>query len=198
MPYRRGLKRIFLALALAAPIAAPAHAGTNFPGVTDYPLPKCAKPGPPPALQSDDGASRRRFNTLINNHASEEDTVTEYNDRLARYNAAQLAYHACINAYLANAQLDLNMIRSKATKPVPNLPALKDYPPPDCGDAVAVPREEGGSSMDSLTQRTGDYNAGMARYNKYIACMNTYMANVQADTNVIQAQVNKALADSNP
>jgi hypothetical protein len=185
-----------VALSLALAIA-PARAGTNFPAVQDYPPPNCAKPGPVPVLQSDNGASRRGFNTLIDNRTSDDDAVTKYNEKLARYNAAQLAYHACINAYIANAQLDLNMIRSKSSKPVPNFPALKDYPPPDCGDPAGVPMVEGGS-MDSLSQRTSNYNAAMARYNKYIACMNAYMANVQADTNVIQARVNSAVTDGNP
>jgi hypothetical protein len=194
MPYR-ALKRIFLALAVAAPVVTPAHAGTNFPAVNDYPPPKCAKPGSAPVLQS--SARGQGFTGLTSDSAPDPDAVAEYNERLARYNAAQLAYHACINAYVANAQLDLNQIRSKAGKPVPNLPALADYPAPDCGDPVGVPGAEGGT-MDTLRQRAIDYNAAMARYNKYIACMNAYMANVQADTNVIQARVNKAIADSNP
>ena len=183
------------ALSLALVIA-PARAGTNFPAVKDYPPPNCVKPGPAPVLPSDDGASQRGFNSLINNRSS-GDAVTEYNGKVARYNAAQFSYHACINAYVANAQLDLNMIRSKAGKPVPNFPALKDYPPPDCGDPVGVPSVAGGT-MDSLSQRTSDYNAAMVRYNKYIACMSAYMANVQADTDVIQASVNKAITDGNP
>jgi hypothetical protein len=195
MPYRRALKRIFLALAVAAPIAAPAHAGTNFPAVNDYPPPKCAKPGSAPVLQS--SMRGQGFTGLTSGSSPDPDAVADYNERLARYNAAQLAYHACINAYVANAQLDLNLIRSKSGKPVPNLPALQDYPAPDCGDPVAMPAVEGGA-MDTLDQRTRNYNTEMLRYNKYIACMNAYMANVQADSNVIQARVNKAIADGNP
>jgi hypothetical protein len=186
---------LLLSLPLSLALASPAQAGTNFPAVNDYPPPNCAKPGSAPVLQS--GARGHGFTGLTSDTSPDPDAVAEYNERLARYNAAQLAYRACINAYVANAGLDLNMVRSKAGKPVPNFPALKDYPTPDCGDPVEVPRTEGGT-MDSLGQRTSDYNAGMARYNKYIACMNAYMANVQADANVIQGRVNKAIADSNP
>lgn len=195
------MKRIAVASLLAWSLTSslaltpPAQAGTNFPAVNDYPGPNCTKPGAAPVLQS--SARGHGFTGLTSDSAPDPDAVAEYNERLARYNAAQLAYRACINAYVANAGLDLNMVRSKAGKPVPNLPALANYPPPDCGDPVDVPRIEGGA-MDTLGQRTSNYNDGMARYNKYVACMNAYMANVQADSNVIQARVNKAIADSNP
>lgn len=51
--------------------------------------------------------------------------------------------------------------------------------------------------MGSLSQRVGDHNAQMAKYNKFVACINIYMTNVQADTDVIQAIVNKAIAEGN-
>ena len=152
----------------------------------------CTKPGAAPVRPED--PRQHNANSLINNGA-DGDAVIEYNQKLAQYNAEELAYHTCINAYVANAQVDLDMVRSKAGKSFPNLPSLKDYPAPDCGEPVNVPVAPIGS-LDSLSDRVGNYNAKMAKYNKYVACMNTYMDNVQTDTNVIQTKVNKVISDS--
>jgi len=173
---------IALALALTISNAGSAHAGTNFPAVKDYPSPNCAKPSRPPALAAGSGKA-----------------VDAYNRKIGEYNAAQLAYATCINVYVASAQADLDLVRSKASKTVPNFPALKDYPAPDCGEPVNQPAPLAPAENDTLAaanRRAKDYNAQIAKYNVYVSCLNAYSANAQADMDLIRDKVNKAVAEN--
>jgi hypothetical protein len=104
-----------------------------------------------------------------------------------------------MNSYVANAQADLDLIRSKASTTTPNFPALKDYPSPACGEVVNQPESPTpakGDTSEAANQRAKDYNAQIAKYNVYARCMNAYIANAQADMDVIRDKVNKAVADS--
>lgn len=170
------------ALALTISNAGPALAGTNFPAIGDYPLPNCTKPSRPPVLAAGGGKA-----------------VDAYNRKIGDYNAAQLAYTACINAYVASAQADLDLIRTKASKSAPNFPLLKDYPAPGCGEPVNQPTSPVSSEDDApaaANRRAKDYNAQIAKYNAYASCLNAYTANAQADMDLIRDRVNKAVADS--
>jgi hypothetical protein len=103
------LQHIAVALVLMALGIAPAEAGTNFPALTDYPVPNCAKaekPADVPEFKSgeDVAAYTRR--------------IKQHNDAVARYNTMLHDYTACMNDYVANAQADMNLIRDKANKAV--------------------------------------------------------------------------------
>lgn len=185
------------ALALNIVSIGAAHAGSNFPAVQDYPSPNCAKPGAAPVLPA--SAMGRPAPTSGGGPAVANQAVNGYNQKIAEYNAAQLAYAACINAYAANAQADLDLIRSKASKNAPNFPALKDYPAPDCGEPVnqpASPVPGPADTVQSANQRTKDYNTQIAKFNIYAKCVNAYTSNAQADMDLIRDKVNKAVADS--
>ena len=173
---------------VAAGQAASADTGSNFPGIRDYPLPACVKPGPRPVKPPTPAP-------LVNLAASNEATDA-YNDKMAQYNAAQTAYGACISAYVAGAQADLALIQSKANAGAgSNLPSLKDYPSPDCGRPVQAPLAIINTNQ-SAEERDRAYNKQIVAYNTYVLCMNAYKARVQADTNAIQEKANGAVADS--
>lgn len=173
---------------VAAGQAAPADTGSNFPGIKDYPLPACVKPGPRPVKPPPPAP--------LVNLAANNDAIAAYNTKLAEYNAAQTAYSACISDYVAGAQADLALIQSKANAGAgSNLPALKDYPSPDCGRPVQPPMTTVDTNQPA-DERDRAYNKQIAAYNAYVVCMNAYKARVQADTNSIQEKANGAVADS--
>jgi hypothetical protein len=111
----RVLIAIVIGLAFAASGAAAATAGTNFPGLADYPAPNCIKPGEKPVLPraapKTVPAGGMSFNT------GERD-VKDYNERVAQYNAALHDYTACMNAYVANGQADMDAIRTRINEAV--------------------------------------------------------------------------------
>lgn len=87
-----------------------------------------------------------------------------------------------------------------------NLPALADYPAPNCarpGDKPVLARDAprvvsaGGMSINTGTRDVKDYNKQIAQYNAalqdYTACMNAYVANGQADMDAIRAKVNQSV-----
>ncbi|HUO01976.1 MAG TPA: hypothetical protein VMU31_04295 [Rhizomicrobium sp.] len=103
------MKMCALALVLAAAGLAPAHAGTNFPALADYPAPNCGKTEKPvdiPAIRN--GEDPVAYNKRIKQH----------NDQVARYNTALHDYTACMNDYVTNAQADMNLIRDRANDAV--------------------------------------------------------------------------------
>ena len=81
--------------AVAQPVSTP---GTNFPALSGYPDPDCARPGPLP-----------RKPATIN--AME---VDRYNALLGTYNKAAHDYVVCINLYVRNADGDMDLIRRKS------------------------------------------------------------------------------------
>lgn len=102
------MKHIAIAMALLASSAV-AYAGTNFPALSDYPAPNCAKVEKPtdvPGMKmSEDPVA---YNKRIKQH----------NDQVAHYNTALHDYTACMNDYVANAQADMDAIRVKVNKAV--------------------------------------------------------------------------------
>jgi hypothetical protein len=87
-----------------------------------------------------------------------------------------------------------------------NLPALADYPGPGCakpGDKPILARDTprvvsaGGVTINSGTRDVKDYNKQIAQYNAalqdYTVCMNSYVANGQADIDAIRNKVNQAV-----
>jgi hypothetical protein len=78
--------------------AAPVAPVTNFPALKDYPASTCAKPAPLP---------KKPLTTI----AAE---IERYNVLIANYNKAGKVYVACVNAYVANATRDMNIIRQKS------------------------------------------------------------------------------------
>jgi hypothetical protein len=91
-----------LVLALAVPGLAwaqdAAPADTNFAPLKDYPAAACSKPAPPP---------KQPVTTV----GSE---IERYNAQIANYNKLGKAYVACVNAYVANANRDMDIIRQKS------------------------------------------------------------------------------------
>jgi hypothetical protein len=91
-----------LILALAVPglawaqDAAPAE--TNFAALKDYPAAACSKPAPPP---------KQPVTTV----GSE---IERYNVQVGNYNKLGKTYVACVNAYVANANRDMDIIRQKS------------------------------------------------------------------------------------
>jgi hypothetical protein len=86
-----------------------------------------------------------------------------------------------------------------------NLPALADYPAPNCGKAekpIDVPAPKLGEDQAVYAKRIKQHNEQVVQYNasqhQYTACMNDYVANAQADMNFIRDKVNKAVAASEP
>jgi hypothetical protein len=80
-----------------------------------------------------------------------------------------------------------------------NLPALADYPAPNCAKAekpVDVPEFKSGDDVAAYARRIRQHNEAVSRYNTmlhdYTACMNDYVANAQADMNLIRDKANKA------
>ena len=87
-----------------------------------------------------------------------------------------------------------------------NLPALADYPAPSCarpGDKPVLARDAprvvsaGGMSINTGTRDVKEYNKQIAQYKAalqdYTACMNLYVANGQADMDVIRSKVNQSV-----
>ena len=102
------MKHIAIAMALLASGAA-AYAGTNFPALSDYPAPNCAKVEKPtdvPGMKM--GEDPVAYNKRIKQH----------NDQVVQYNTALHAYTVCMNDYVANAQADMDSIRVKVNKAV--------------------------------------------------------------------------------
>ena len=80
------------------PDQAATAAGTNFPALKDYPATTCTKPAPLP----------RKPITTSNME------IGRYNDLIANYNKLGKTYVECVNAYVANANHDMDIIRQKS------------------------------------------------------------------------------------
>jgi hypothetical protein len=85
-----------------------------------------------------------------------------------------------------------------------NLPALADYPAPNCAKAETPDDVAGikiGEDPAAYNKRIKQHNEQVAQYNtdlhQYTACMNAYVANAQADMNLIRDKANKAAAAPN-
>ena len=90
-----------------------------------------------------------------------------------------------------------------------NLPALADYPAPNCvrpEKPVLAPETTkvvpaGGVSFTTGKRDMSAYNKQVAQYNAalsdYTACMGAYVANAQADMDLIRDKANKAVTAAN-
>jgi len=86
-----------------------------------------------------------------------------------------------------------------------NFPALADYPAPNCA-RVEKPDDVGtikiGEDPVAYNKRIKQHNDQVTRYNTalhdHTACMNDYVANAQADMNLIRDKANKAVAEQTP
>ena len=83
-----------------------AMAGTNLPALADYPGPNCAKPGEKPELPPDAPKVA----------SAGKSDVQAYNKEVAEFNIALHDYVACRDAYVANAQADMDWIRDQVNK----------------------------------------------------------------------------------
>ena len=92
-----------------------AQAGTNFPALTDYPAPNCAKPGDKPVMAKDAPRVVSAGGVSFTTGAHD---VKDYNKQIAAYNAALAAYTVCMNVYVDNGQADMNAIRDKVNQAV--------------------------------------------------------------------------------
>jgi hypothetical protein len=109
------MKRLLpLALLVFAPGAG--WAGTNFPALADYPAPACVKPGDKPVMAKDAPKIVPAGGGL--NFTTGSRDVKGYNDQVAAYNTALAVYTRCMDAYVDNAQADMNAIRDKVNKAV--------------------------------------------------------------------------------
>ena len=86
------------AMAQEAAPAPAADVGTNFPALKDYPTSTCVKPAPLPKQP-------------VTTNATE---IQRYNVLVANYNKLGNAYVACVNAYVGNANRDMDIIRQKS------------------------------------------------------------------------------------
>ncbi len=93
----------------------PARAGTNFPALADYPAPSCIKPGEQPVMPHATPKTVSAGGMSINTGTRD---VRDYNKQVAQYNAALQDYTVCMNAYVANAQADMDAIRAKVNQSV--------------------------------------------------------------------------------
>jgi hypothetical protein len=82
-----------------------------------------------------------------------------------------------------------------------NLPALADYPAPNCVKVEMpsdVPPAKNGEDPVAYNKKIRQHNEQVVQYNvnlhQYTACMNDYVANAQADINLIRDKVNAAVA----
>lgn len=82
-----------------------------------------------------------------------------------------------------------------------NFPSLANYPAPNCAAAEKpgdVPGIKIGEDPVAYNKRIKQHNEQVAQYNAALhdrtACMNDYVANAQADMNLIRDKVNKAVA----
>jgi hypothetical protein len=107
------IKAIAVGLMLVA--APAAQAGTNLPGLADYPGPNCTRPGDKPVLARDTPRVVSAGGMSINTGTRD---VKDYNKQIAQYNAALQDYTACMNAYVANGQADMDTIRNKVNQSV--------------------------------------------------------------------------------
>ena len=73
-------------------------AGTNFPALKDYPAAACTKPAPLP---------KKPITTI----AAE---IERYNVLIGNYNKVGKVYVECVNAYVGNANRDMDIIRQKS------------------------------------------------------------------------------------
>jgi hypothetical protein len=109
------MKHGIIALVLTASLSGVAMAGTNFPSLTDYPAPNCIRPGDKPVMAKDAprmvSAGGVSFTTGAKN-------TKDYNKQVDQYNAALQDYTVCMNAYVDNAQADMNAIKDKVNKAV--------------------------------------------------------------------------------
>lgn len=93
-----------LVLTAVALLAMPASAqdvaatGTNFPALKDYPAAACTKPAALPKKP------------ITTSNAE----IGRYNDLIANYNKLGKTYVECVNAYVANANHDMDIIRQKS------------------------------------------------------------------------------------
>jgi hypothetical protein len=105
---------VLLALLLLTPDAG--WAGTNFPALADYPAPACIKPGDKPVMAK--GAPKVVPAGGNLNFSTGSRDVKGYNEQVGAYNAALAVYTRCMDAYVDNAQADMNVIRDRANKAV--------------------------------------------------------------------------------
>jgi hypothetical protein len=109
------MKHGIIALLFAASLPGAAIAGTNFPPLSDYPSPNCAKPGDKPVMARDVPHVVNAGGVSITTGAKD---TKDYNKQVDHYNAALQAYTVCMNAYVDNGQADMNAIRDKVNKAV--------------------------------------------------------------------------------
>jgi len=89
-----------------------------------------------------------------------------------------------------------------------NFPALANYPGPDCTKPGAKPKlppvstsvvQSGSVTVTNTGRNVKTYNKQVAQYNDalhaFTACMNGYVANAQADMDMIRDKVNQAIAE---
>jgi len=176
-----------------------ANAGTNFTPLADYPLPACAKPSvapqPPPAQTE----RVVMANGMTVKTVSGGQSVLDYNKRIAQSNAEQSNYTDCMNAYVVNAQADIDMIREILNRTLAaqtNFPALKRYPSPSCEKPNKVVGPTDKQDVTGYNKNVRQYNDQIAQFNielhQYTDCMNAYVANAQADMDLIKAKVNQS------
>ncbi|HEY2835953.1 MAG TPA: hypothetical protein VGI89_05225 [Rhizomicrobium sp.] len=104
---------MLLVMLIAVPYTA--QAGTNLPALKDYPAPDCAKPGDKPMMAKDAPKVVEAGGVSITTSARD---VKGYNERVGAYNATFAAYTRCMDAYVDNAQADMNAIRDKVNQAV--------------------------------------------------------------------------------
>lgn len=184
------ISAVAVVFAVTVSIVTPVDAGTNFPAVKNYPAPNCPKPGRPAIL------SDHHYGGNVS--AEAWPIAAEANQ--AYISAAQLAYAACIDAYVASAQADMALIRSNASTAASNFPALKDYPAPDCTRPAGQPALPDLRKVGPIAahQALNDYRAQIANYEAHAVCMNAYTTNSQADMDLILNKLNKAAAGHVP
>jgi hypothetical protein len=104
-----------IALILTLAVPGVAAAGTNFPSLADYPAPSCAKPGEKPVMARDTPHVVNAGGVSITTGAKD---AKDYNKQVDQYNVALQNYTVCMNAYVDNAQADMNAIKDKVNKAV--------------------------------------------------------------------------------
>jgi hypothetical protein len=84
-----------------------------------------------------------------------------------------------------------------------NFPALRDYPAPNCAKAEKpndVPPLKSGEDAAAYTRRIKQHNEQVTQYNASLhqatACLDDYVANAQADMNLIRDRANEAVRAS--
>ena len=92
---------------------------------------------------------------------------------------------------------------ARAAEAGTNLPAIADYPAPNCVKAEMpsdVPAAKNGEDPVAYNKKIRQHNEQVVQYNanlhQYTACMDAYVANAQADMNSIRDKVNAAVAAS--